>query len=1168
MATWTFGFGADPGSGPVTFRDADNAVWIATTGGTIVSLRLLDGTVRTHGGGYVEPLAALPAVDGLGVFIVEAAGRILHVYREEADAENAVVLVDLMQQVATARLSSDGSTLFIASNNADGTLTRVDTQSGEATQLVSNLISEGQAIVDIAIDEANNRAILLRSGDQEQHLLFVDLEALTNEPVALETPVNAATIMIAPDSLGAGLIVAGADGELARVDFDGQLGEPGPNLGIPVRGLTRWQALILISSDESIVAQEWNIDEGILRFPTLAPAFIGGYVPVLIDLAAAAISPDDLDLTVEEGPEGGSVSVGIEAPDDEGRSRYLVLAGIRTGEFHLLARHKVDGAFLGRGSFRVQATWPDEMTGPPIVITGEQRNYAFGNWGGGPPVVQNINVRPAPENYRVALVLVETKDRGFGPDPSATRNTWRERLIGPNSTKTFYEESSLRNTPAGAFVKGTTITLVDNRVFGPVVMPDGWGDYFKDREKPWLGWLSKPDARQAMATAFSESLMDAGISDAILRQTDAVVFIVRTASDEPGKVGTKDFTAKFAWPEARGARFNYKTEFATSQRTLPIVLTPDDYPTGMPMPRRFPWIAMLAHELGHTLGLEDLYDANEQFPAEVDARAVGAMDLMGDGWPHPDFSLPNRMRLGWIDPAWIERIDFATSPNGRTVLLQASSAFARSGLPAGRKAGIEVRIRDGWNYYFEYRRTRAGNMSDQQLNLFGASSLIAGLDVMSSGKPEAARPVIEFIPVDPDNDGPVLNSIGDDFEDSDLTNPEGMHDFRLVFDQIVPADNNAARVRIEYVRARRPELQITPAPGNGDWKSPDIDIESKFGRNKVAKGMPNKVIVKVHNAGVRAATAVRVRVKWLQFTPSSGGAWQELPEPPRLDLLPGQQKEFVTNWDLPASVKIGDVEVNHFCIRADIDRYVDPTDPAQNEIVIHNNWAQSNFDMNSVGSGSPPDRVRTGLSMTNGLTRPATYLLDVIQDSQHFRVFIGNAWLQLEPDESRMVELAYESLAGDPIHGRKFDEEFAERGLRDINRVSVSSFVLPADAMVCRSPRLWWGVNLALSAGWRTRIGRITRTGELIRGFVESDAGGGRHGVSQGKVTLALWLDDHFDHRHELSANLEANGRFSIVIPGDLLAEFGQIRRIECEALYLGTQRYVPCRSRRQRLRD
>jgi M6 family metalloprotease-like protein len=845
-----------------------------------------------------------------------------------------------------------------------------------------------------------------------------------------------------------------------------------------------------------------------------------------------------------------------------------VLAGILRGEFHLAARHQGTGDILGRGRFRVQATWPDERSGPPIAITGVQRHYAVGNWGGGPPVAQNIKVLPAPENFRVALVLLETKDRSFGPDPSAVRAAWKDRLVGGTSVRTFYEETSLLGTPPGAFVKGTTVTLVGNRVFGPIIMPNGWGDYFKDREKPWQGWLPKDDARQAFAAEFCEVLMDEGISDPILRNTDAVVFLVRTASDNPETVGSKNFTAKFAWPSANGTFFNYKTEFAMSQRRIPVVVSPDDYPSGMPAADRFPWVAMLSHELGHNLGLEDLYDAKEEFPAEVDERAAGALDLMGDGWPHPDFSLPNRMRLGWIDPGWIERVDFATDPNGRVVTLQAASALARAGLPAGRKAGVEIRVRDGWNYYFEYRRTKAGRVADQALNaMFGASELIAGLDVMSSGTPEAARPIIERVPVDPDGDGPILNSTGEDFDDSDLTNSEGMHDFRLIFDQIDPADAEAARIKIEYVRARRPELQIRPAPGIGDWKSPDINIESKFGPNKVAKGLPNKVTITIRNAGVRAATQVRVRAKWLPFTLSSGGEWQQLTDPPLLDLGPGEQKDFVTNWEVPASFKIGDVEVEHFCIRADIDRYVDPTDPSASEIVLHNNWAQSNFDTNAVASGSPSDRIRTGVSLRNGLGRTATYLVDAVQDSRHFRIFIGSAWLRLAPDETRMVELAYETLAGDPVHGGAFAKEFGEHGLRDIDRVSVSSFLLPAEGMACRSPRLWWGVNLALRAGWRTSIGRIERTGEIITGFVESDAGGGRHGVSEGKLSLALWVDGTFDDRFDLTADAGPNGRFSVGLPVELLAILESGIFAEAEALFLGTQRYAPCRSGRQVLR-
>ena len=1166
MAHWTFALGLEPVAGQATFREADNAVFLAGTAGELVSCRLLDGEVRVHGGGYVEPVAVLPATDGLGLWVVEAGGRILQAYRGEAAAAQAVLMADLGQPIRCARLRQDGSAILaVVGDGAATRLLSVAAPSGLDTLVAEEFAAADAWVADMVLDDPGGRLVMLETGAGGSRLLVVDLVAATVEAAPLPSPADASRLVLC----GGRLIVAGADGALVHVGLDGQPIATGPDQNAPVRGLAAWGSLLLVVTDASLLAIEWALEPGLLRLPSPAPAFAGGgWIAALLGLDAAGLGRDDVELVVEEGPDAGSVSVAIEPAADDGLAPYRVLAGIRTGEFHLTALLKATGDVLGRGRFRVQAHWPSERSGPPVAITGEQGHYAFGNWGGGPPVAQNIKVLPAPENFRVAMVLVETRDRGFAPDTTALKDSWKERLVGTNSVRSFYEEASLLATPPGAFVKGTTVTLVGDRVFGPIALPDGWGDYFKDRETAWKGWLTKDDTRQAFATAFCEWLMDQGISDPVLRNTDAVVFLVRTASDQPATVGSKMLTAKFAWPSAYGAFFNYKTEFATSQRRIPLVIMPDDYPTGIPAGDRFPWGAALAHELGHNLGLEDLYDAKERFPAEVDARAVGAIDLMGNGWPHPTFSLPNRMRLGWVDPAWIERIDFASDPNGRSVMLQATSALARSALPAGRKAGIEVRIRDGWNYYFEYRRSVAGQVGDQQLAAsFGAGQLIAGLDVMSSGKPEASRPIIELVPNDPDGDGPVLIAAGRDFEDSDLTNPEGMHDFRLVFDQIDPVDPNAARVRIEYVRARRPELQITPAPGNGDWKSPDINIDGKLGANRIAKGLPHKVRIRVRNAGVRAATQVRVGVRLLPFTLASGGSWQSLADPPRLDLGPGEQKEFVTDWDVPASVRIGDVEVEHFCIRADIDRYVDPTDPVASEIVVHNNWAQSNFDTNAVASGSPSDRIATVALVANGLDREATYLVDAVQDSRHFRVYLGHVWLRLQPGEARPVALAYETLAGDPQHGAAFAEEFGERGLRDIDRVSITSFILPAEEMACRSPRLWWGVNLALRAGWRTGIGRIARTGEVIRGMVESEAGGGRHGVGEGRVALALWLDGRFDTGHELTADLEPDGRFSIGLPGDLLALLEGGVPAEGEVLFLGTGRYATCRSGRQDLR-
>jgi hypothetical protein len=191
----------------------------------------------------------------------------------------------------------------------------------------------------------------------------------------------------------------------------------------------------------------------------------------------------------------------------------------------------------------------------------------------------------------------------------------------------------------------------------------------------------------------------------------------------------------------------------------------------------------------------------------------------------PQASIANKMRLGWIDPSWIETFDFGKNPTGHAVTLHAAEALARTGPPAGRKAAIEVRIADGWNYYFEYRRTLGGAMTDQQLaTTAGGAQVVLGTDVRADGAAKPARPVILRLAVDADGNGPLLKAIGEDYEETDVTNPQRQHDFRLVFDQIDPADGNAAHVHVEYIAAHRPELQITPAPGRGDWKSPDIDL--------------------------------------------------------------------------------------------------------------------------------------------------------------------------------------------------------------------------------------------------------------------------------------------------------------------------------------------------------
>ena len=401
------------------------------------------------------------------------------------------------------------------------------------------------------------------------------------------------------------------------------------------------------------------------------------------------------------------------------------------------------------------------------------------------------------------------------------------------------------------------------------------------------------------------------------------------------------------------------------------------------------------------------------------------------------------------------------SPTGGTVVLRAAGALTRDGAPAGEAAGIEVPVDDQRSYVFEYRRQAATTVGDKHLDRLTGEpglALVLGTDVTPSTE-SPKRPPILLLPVDGDGDGPVLDVAGDDFEDSDVTDKLRMWDFRVSLDSIDAADPNRARVTVHYVGAHRPQLMLHPAPGGTDFKSRDIALRNPFGEEFVVPGSPHTIRLTIHNTGTLAATDVITHVQWLPFT-TAPGSWNPLPEPEEIALIPAKDKVTIEIPWTPPNMKLKGVPVEHFCVNARIDRFRNPLNPDEDEIVVADNWAQSNFTTESVANGSPSDRVRTVMGFENTLERESTHFFGIRQTRNVFRVYVGHAWLALPAGGSAAIPLAYESLAGDPQLGSMM-ERLEPPLVETPAQVAITSWLQPPSENECPTPRERFGAGIA-----------------------------------------------------------------------------------------------------------
>lgn len=1151
MATWTIPIGS-PVNSTCFFDTATNACWFVGSDGSLRALRLLGQANSAYGSGWSGAAAALPSIDGLNLFAVMRSGEILVAARGDADRQSATELASLgAPAVAATRLSNDNLVILDDSGK------------------ISVLTPKTGALRSLAIVDG---AVALSVDDPETELLVVTVAQVHRVRLsdgsaigaAVDVPAGLAPLAsICADADGA--ILCGSGGVLARLDWTGNIDPFSPTIP-QATSLCRWHSLIIAAAGSALELVEWGEDADALKMAAgLDPLAPGGWAPFEVDYGSAGLSQGDVDWDVAEGPEAATISVARPSGASPQAYEHRVIAGARAGEFKIVARDRASGTVVATRRFRTVAVWPDADIGPAMAFVGPQRVYAKPGWGGGPDGPQNINIIPAPEEFRIAAAVFRLKGSTSAIDAAARIAELKKNITDPGrSVVRYYEEASYRRTPAAAnpaHPKGTTVRLLGDEVFGPIDINSSWGDLFVpgNMDDPWSSWNPNGNAWDVLGGEFSTFLQDRGLSGSVTQLADAFVLMVLPGTDDPYTVGDKTWPSQWNWAFAADSQVYWKGSSWTTFTRRPSVTMPAGFPVNHPSPwSSDAFMSTICHELGHTLGCPDLY-AGADYSAELAGRYVEGWDLMESDVPLSHFSLAHRMRLGWISPDWIEVCDFGKNPASRTITLQAIETLTRSGPPAGRKAGVEIRIRDGWNYYFEYRRKQADQMGDQSMP---KSQAILGTDVNEAKANEAARPLILLLPNDADGDGPVLRQAAKNYEESDTTNPDRLNDFIFTRRNTLPLDNNAVNVQIDYVGAFRPELQITPAPGRGNFKSPDIWLDGPAGAGVAVKGKLNRIRVNVHNKGTKAGDAVQIRVQWLPFT-TAPGPWNPLPNPPTQAIPAHSTREFSLDWNIPASIQIGGVEVEHFCVRVDIDRYVDPTDPTGSEIVVHNNWAQSNFATDTVAHASPSERRSTAVTATNILARGALHSTLIEQTSDYFRAYVDHSWRRLDPNQTDTTRIWYETLAGDPIGDRDFQLAFRqaspERGLA--NNLTARAIILPDREFDGSRER--WGVELDVRAGIRTQIRNAHGRGELVQGQVLAESG---ETVTSGAVRLVAWPERRPDHQLWSDGQVGGQGEFWVGVPAELVP-LAQHELVLLTVYYLGSSRFAPCQSREFELR-
>lgn len=855
-----------------------------------------------------------------------------------------------------------------------------------------------------------------------------------------------------------------------------------------------------------------------LKIPKKA-LFVGSYVKVPVEIDPnASLKIDELDFLVPDGPRGGVVSLSRDKEFNQQRPDIMLLVGYEPGTYVLQALKKKTGVVVGKAKFIVNALWPDDEVGPPRWFTSPGVVSAEASaWGGGPTTSpQNVNVIPATGTRRIAILLVDTSSQRFTTD-AATLQSHRDRWLDEiqngvttggvtRSLRQFYREVSYGNFDISA------------QVFGPVQLPGSFDDYFKET-----------DGKYAPKGGYYQACFTAGDGLINYNNFDTLLCVSQSVDGPP---------VKSAWPYASLGNWGPYTT-AEGDKYYGVISMPNEW--GVGDDREIYETA--THELGHNLGLRD------QYRPAVPGRNTGAWEMMHRDNAFPHFSIAHRMMLGWVPAGWVQTFNFASmaAPVEQTITLH---PIEQGAPPAGRKAGIEIRLADGWNYYLEYRAGQGTQIGDRNLP---TDSRVLGTDVVSPPyEAPIDRPGLLLLNNDGDGDGSVLGN-GQDYEETDTTDPIFPTDFKV---DVSGIDGAKANVRVRYGVNSRPDPSIRPWPAGPGRRYQSPDIEVRNARNQADKawfnvpweGNVNTVIAKVKNVGGLDAPGVRLNFYVKKFT---ANAKRPIPETflgaDVRDVAKGATVEFSTTWTPPRQ--------GHYCIIARIPLYQLPSNASVAEMTERNNEAQSNYTRFISRTASPASREIDVVTVGNPYPIRTRIFITAGQTNPLYRTYLETAWLTLDPGETRQVRVMYE-YALDPKQPPATNEEgkMLEKFGRKPNDVNLAAFIEDPHDTPRHAIQLLGGIQTQVVTGRDTRFKRFRATDEVVTGLVVTADDG--KAVTGGKVIAILTIGSGHSQSKEYHTVKVNQGQFTVSLGSTTNWKIA-------EAYYVPTAGLADCNSKR-----